>query len=47
MEVLDYTREMIPDVIDFERRLRVEEPFYNWDIDEAYQKRVEATFDDP
>lgn len=47
MEVLDFTREMIPDVIDFERRLRVEEPFYNWEIDEAYQKRVEATFDDP
>ena len=47
MEVLDFTREMIPDVIDFERRLRVEEPFYNWNIDEAYQKRVEATFDDP
>lgn len=47
MEVLDYTREMISDVMDFERRLRVEEPFYSWDIDEAYQKRVEATFDDP
>lgn len=47
MEVLDFTREMIPDVIDFERRLRVEEPFYSWDIDEAYQRKVEATFDDP
>ncbi|MBD5473917.1 MAG: GNAT family N-acetyltransferase [Lachnospiraceae bacterium] len=47
MEVLEFTREMIPDVIDFERRLRVEEPFYGWDIDEAYQKRVEATFEDP
>ena len=46
MEVLEFTREMIPDVIDFERRLRVEEPFYGWDIDEAYQKRVEATFED-
>lgn len=47
MDVLAFTREMIPDVIDFERRLRVEEPFYNWEIDEAYQKRVEETFDDP
>lgn len=47
MEVLEFTREMIPDVIDFERRLRVEEPFYRWEIDEVYQKRVEATFDDP
>ena len=47
MEVLEFTREMIPDVIDFEHRLRVEEPFYIWDIDEAYQKRVEETFEDP
>lgn len=47
MKVLEFTREMIPDVIDFEHRLRVEEPFYSWDIDEAYQKRVEATFGDP
>ena len=46
MEILEFTREMIPDVIDFEHRLRVEEPFYSWDIDEAYQKRVEATFED-
>ena len=47
MDILDFTRDMIPYVIDFERRVRVEEPFYSWDIDEAYQKRVEATFDDP
>ena len=47
MEIVDYTRELIPDVMDFERRLREEEPFYNWDIDEAYRKRVEASFDDP
>ena len=46
MEILEFTREMIPDVIDFEHRLRVEEPFYSWDIDEAYQKRMEATFED-
>ena len=47
MELVDYTRERIPDVMDFERRLREEEPFYNWEIDEAYQKRMEAAFDDP
>lgn len=47
MEMIDYTRELIPEVIDFERRLREEEPFYGWDIDEAYQKRMEASFDDP
>ena len=47
MEIVDYTRELIPEVMDFERRLRAEEPFYGWEIDEAYQKRVEASFDDP
>jgi len=47
MEIIDYTRELIPAVMDFERRLRAEEPFYGWDIDEAYQKRMEASFDDP
>ncbi len=47
MEIVDYTRGMIPAVMDFERRLREEEPFYSWDIDEAYQKRLEASFDDP
>ena len=46
MEIVDYTRELIPEVMDFERRLREEEPFYGWDIDDAYQKRVEASFDD-
>lgn len=47
MELVDYTRERIPAVMDFERRLREEEPFYNWEIDGAYQKRMEASFDDP
>ena len=46
MEIVDYTRELIPEVMDFERRLREEEPFYGWDIDDAYQKRMEASFDD-
>lgn len=46
MKIVDYTRELIPEVMDFERRLREEEPFYGWDIDDAYQKRVEASFDD-
>lgn len=35
MEVLEFIREMIPDVLDFERRLRIEEPSYCGDIDEA------------
>ena len=47
VEICEYTRQRISDVMEFERQLRVEEPFYGWDIDEAYQKRVEASFDDP
>lgn len=47
IEILEYTRERIPDVMEFERRLREEEPFYGWEIDEAYRRRVEASFDDP
>ena len=47
MEIIGYTRECIPEVMDFERRLREEEPFYSWEIDGAYQKRMEASFDDP
>ncbi len=47
MEIIDYTRELIPAVMDFERRLRAEEPFYSWDIDEAYQKRMEASLTIP
>lgn len=47
MDIVDYTRDMIPHVMDFEHRLRTEEPFYMWDIDEAYRNRVEASFDDP
>lgn len=47
MEIIDYTRVMIPEVMDFERRLREEEPFYTWNIDEAYRKRMEDSFDDP
>ncbi len=47
MEIIDYTRVMIPEVMEFERRLREEEPFYTWNIDEAYRKRMEDSFDDP
>ena len=47
MEIIDYTRDLIPEVMDFERRLREEEPFYSWEIDETYQKRMETSFDDP
>lgn len=47
MEIALYTKERIPDVLDFERRLREEENFWGWEIDEAYIKSVTDSFDDP
>lgn len=48
MQVLikKYTKEQIPEVVMFERRLREEEDVYGWDIDEAYIKNLEKSFDD-
>ena len=39
--VLPYTRARMADVLDFERRLREEEDFWGWEIDEAYIAAVE------
>ena len=47
LEVKPFTRERIPDVLDFEKHLREEEPFYGWDIGENYICAVERSFDDP
>ena len=33
-------------MLDFEKRLREEEDFWGWEIDEAYVKAVEKSFDD-
>ena len=46
MEIKRYTKEQIPEVLRFEQNLRAEESFYNWDIGEAYIKRVEQSFED-
>lgn len=45
--VLPYTQERIEDVLDFERRLREEEDFWGWEIDEAYTAAVRKSFRDP
>lgn len=45
--VLPYTKERIEDVLDFERRLREEEPDWGWEIDEAYIAAVRQSFQDP
>lgn len=47
MEILEYTQDRISDVLEFERNLRKEEDFWGWEIDEAYQETVQASFEDP
>ena len=47
MNIVPYTIDRIPDVLDFETRLRAEEPFFMWDIGEKYQADVKASFSDP
>lgn len=47
MEIKAFTKQCIPDVLDFERRLRQEEDFWNWEIDDAYIQSVARSFDDP
>ena len=47
MTIIPYTRDKIPAVIDYEARLRAEEPFFTWDIGEKYQSDVERSFSDP
>ena len=36
MKIIKYTKERIPDVLQFERDLRAEENFWGWEIDEKY-----------
>lgn len=46
LEIQTYTRDKIPDVLDFERRLREEENFWGWEINQAYISAVEKSFED-
>lgn len=46
MEIRTYTKDRIPDVLDFERRLRREESFWGWEINQDYVSAVERSFDD-
>ena len=36
MEIKQYTKELIPDILQFERDLRSEENFWGWEIDEKH-----------
>ena len=47
MEIKEYTKDRIPDVLQFERDLRAEEDFWGWEINENYISDVTASFEDP
>ena len=47
MEIKTYTKELIPDVLQFERDLRSEENFWGWEIDDKYIADVTASFENP
>ena len=46
LEIKRYTKDRIPDVVDFENRLRQEEDFWGWEINDAYIQSVEKSFTD-
>ena len=46
LEVKRYTKDKIPDVLEFEKRLREEENFWGWEINDTYVQAVEKSFDD-
>lgn len=47
IEIKPYTKSRIPDILEFERRLRTEESFWGWEIDDRYIDAVTRSFDDP
>lgn len=47
MEIKEYTKDRIPDVLQFEHDLRAEENFWCWEIDEKYISDVTASFENP
>ena len=47
IEIKQYTKDLIPDVLNFERDLRKEEDFWGWEIDEKYISDVSASFLNP
>ncbi len=47
IEIKHYTKDQIPDVLQFERDLRSEENFWGLEIDEKYIVDVTASFENP
>lgn len=46
IQIKKYTKDKILDVLSFEKRLREEENFWGWEIDDAYINAVKKSFDD-
>ena len=46
IKILLYTKDRVPDVIEFEKNLRLEEDKWGWDIDESYITNVINSFED-
>ena len=44
IEVVQYTEERIPDVIEYELQLRAEESDWGWEINDEYKKAVKDSF---
>lgn len=47
IEIKEFTKGRIDDVIAFEHDLRREEDFWGWEIDDSYRKSVEDSFENP
>ena len=47
LEIKEFTKDRIDDVIAFEHDLRREEDIWGWEIDDAYRKAVEDSFENP
>lgn len=47
LKIIPYTKDEIPAVVRFENDLRAEEDVWGWEIDDAYVKTVEESFDNP
>lgn len=47
IEIKKFTVNEMNDVVDFELRLRKEEDFWGWEINEEYIENVKKTFEDP
>ena len=47
LKIVPYTKDLVSAVIQFENDLRAEEDVWGWEIDDAYAKNVQESFDNP